>query len=518
MVEILVIDDDVVDFKPGLEHALRGYRLHWAESGKNGLETLEGNPEISLVLLDIKMPPHFAKIEHREGVEVLKRIKDDYPDLPVIMLTVLTDVELVVEAIQAGAFHYITKPLDRDKLRDTVRRATENVELKRQVGSLSRARDAVLSVHTGPRVKKGSRFQGMIGAHPLMKQLYSHIERAAQFDDMNIVILGETGSGKDLAARAIHQCSARRKKPYIAVNCASFPETVLDSELFGHEKGAFTGAESAHEGLFRQASGGTLFLDEIGEMSPALQSKLLRAIENQEVRPVGGKPVKVDVRLVCATHRDLAAAKEEGDFRADLYYRIWDIPITIPGLRERPEDIPLLVRHFLDASSARNNIACSITPEALAALAEHDWPGNVRELASTVRRLAVFAKEGVISEAQVRNTLGLAPGTAKPSEAPPQADAEPAPEPETKPTTLSVKTAASSESAPAPEDYPEIEDLGEFRRIHGEIRLKQVLERAIREGGNARAAMALLAMPDDRYDVFRKWLQRLDISVRELTE
>jgi len=508
MIDILVVDDDLGEFQPGLQHALREYRLHFAYTGRDALAILEKQPEIALVLLDIKMPPDFAEVEGREGIEVLKRVKQARPGLPVIMLTVLNEVDLIVEAIQAGAFHYIVKPFDRDRLRAEVKRATENAGLRQQVQTMTRARDAMLKMHTGKRGRARNGFHGMIGSHPLMQQLYDQIEQAARFEDMNIVLLGESGAGKELAARAIHACSSRAKKPFVAINCGSISETVLQSELFGHVKGSFTNAESDRQGAFQLADTGTIFLDEIGEMSPAMQTAVLRVIENNEIRPVGSdKTVKVDVRIVCATNRDLTAAKEAGDFRPDLYYRIWDIPLTVPALRYRKSDIPALVKHFAAAAGKENNIRCEFAPEAVDAMCEHDWPGNVRQLASMTRRLMVFAKEGTVTELQVRGLLGLSlKAEADPAGAADDADAPPA-----------VETAAEPETVDLDDDLPEIRDLTEFCRAHGELQLKNTLVRAIREAGNSRGAMALLGMPDDRYDAFRKWLQRLDIKVRELT-
>ena len=503
MIDILIVDDEAGGFQTSLQQALRDYRLDFAYNGRETLDALEKRPEISLVLLDIKMPPDFAEVEGREGIEVLKRIKQVRPDLPVIMLTVLNEVDLVVEAIQAGAFHYIIKPFDRDRLRAEVKRATETADLRQKVETMARARDAVLKVHSGRPGPARNSFHGLVGAHPLMRQLYDQIERAAQFDGMNVVLLGEMGSGKDLAARAIHECSGRNGKPFEVLNCANVAASVLESELFGYKKGAFTGAETDREGAFARANGGTLFLDEIGDMSPALQSAMLRAIENKEVRPVSGTAFRVDVRIVCATNRDLTAAKDSGAFRPDLYYRIWDIPLTVPPLRNRKSDIPLLVSHFASLTEKENGIQCALAPEAVNALCEHDWPGNVRQLGSVTRRLMVFAKDRLVTERQVRDLLGMP--LKEPVEAP-QADAA-----ESKPAV--EETVAAAE----PGDLPEIRDLTEFCRVHGEIRLKYALVRAIREGGNSRAAMALLGMPEDRYDGFRKWLQRLDIKVRELT-
>ncbi|MFP4502235.1 MAG: sigma-54-dependent transcriptional regulator [Candidatus Hydrogenedentota bacterium] len=542
--EILIIDDDLGDFKPGLQQALRGHTLRFAYSGGQGLKELEANTNIALVLLDIKMPAELAADDMREGVEVLKRIKADYPDVPVIMLTVLNEIDLVVEAVQAGAFHYITKPIDRDKLRDAVARALENTQLKAEVATMRRARDAMLQVNTGPAAACGT-FHGLIGKHPLMHELYARIERAASFDDMSIVILGESGAGKDLAARAIHACSPRAQGPFVAVNCGAIAESVLDAELFGHEKGAYTGAEEAGEGLFQRAHGGTLFLDEIGDMPHALQVKLLRAIESGEITPVGGKPVPIDVRFVCATHRNLTQLRDAGTFREDLFYRIWDIPLTLPPLRERREDIPELAAHFLEECKKRNGIQCTISPEAIAALTEYDWPGNVRELSATLRRMVVFAENGRITEAQVRRALHIEDkgGTREPAgnyvgeggndrtpeDVPsvPEYAAQGPPskgvarnEPGDVGSPLGPVSARATDpdrqgSNPLPDEYPEITDLAEYCRLYGEIALTEILTRAVEEGGGVREAMALLGTPEEKYDAFRKWLQRLGVKVRK---
>lgn len=529
MYEILVIDDDVVDFKPGLEHALKEYELHWAANGRDGLKILSENQEIGVVLLDIKMPPDFASTEHREGMEILKRIREEYPELPVIMLTVMTDVDLVVEAIQAGAFHYIPKPLDRDKLRDTVRRALENTELKQRIDTLTQAQDAAVAVHGGPAARARSRFHDMIGAHPLMQSLYNQIERVASFDNVKVVLFGETGSGKDLAARAIHQCSERRGKPFRAVNCAAFSETVLDSELFGHEKGAFTSAESRRDGVFISANGGTLFLDEIAETSPALQSKLLRAIENGEIRPVGSdKPVKVDVRFICATNKNLVEERQKGAFREDLYYRLCELPLSIPPLRNRREDIPLLMRHFLKETKQPDALPPKIERGAMQVLMEHDWPGNVRELSSVVKKLVILAGDGKITVPLVREALNLSRSPVHPPSPPPpvekiassQRDQDVVLNPRDEEDGAGYETdshgLAPEPPAAVPQELPEIADLGEFRNTHGEIRLKQVLEQAIRDTGSARAAMEALNITENSYGSFRKWLERLEISVRDL--
>ena len=513
MTDILIIDDDLGEFLPGLRQALKQYRLHFAYSGRDGLELLRTNPQIALVLLDIKMPPDFAQVDTREGVEVLKRLKKERPDVPAIMLTVLTDVDLVVESIQAGAFHYITKPIDRDKLRDTVKRALATSELEQEVRSLSHARDAVLRLHTNRGGPERDAFHGLIGAHPLMQQLYDEIETVAPIPDVKVLFLGETGSGKNVAARALHACSPRRNKPFGELSCTTLATEVAESELFGHTAGAYTGATHARKGLFVAADGGTLFLDEIGDLPLELQAKLLRVLESQELKPVGSdESIKVDVRLVCATHRDLQRERDQGTFRKDLYNRVWDVPITLPPLRARKEDIPALTHHFCEECAAKSNLHAAFDSEAVACLAEYDWPGNVRELAVTVRRLLIFAKAGRVTENQVCEALGLTPRPravqAPRPEAPPAAPEQPSPaaEPVVEP---------SSVREPGEDAYPDLADMNEYRRLHGDLKLKQVLVRAIREGGGARQAMALLNVPDERYDSFRKALQRLGISIRE---
>lgn len=515
-IEILVIDDDVVDFKPGLSHVLQDYTLRWAEAGEEAFGLLEQHSEIALVLLDLKMPPHFAKAPHREGIEILRRLRQGRPELPVIMLTVLTDVELVVEAIQLGAFHYLTKPFDRDRLREIVKRALENRELKKRVDSLSRAKDTLMQAQAHPGRQDGE-FCGIVGSHPLMQQLYGLIEQVAPHEDMSVVILGESGAGKDLVAQAIHACSARRDGPFVAINCAGFSEEgVLQSELFGHEKGAFTGADHSRQGVFREAHGGTLFLDEVADMPLAVQAQLLRVLETGEVRTVGGTGTeKVDVRVVCATNKDLVKARKEGEFREDLYYRLCDIPLSLPPLRNRREDIPALVSHFLGEQGP------VFEDDALGALVEYEWPGNIRQLVSVLKHLRVLCAGGTVSQALVDAviTQHAQPGT--PIDIPMQPARIMRERPAASVTLEETPIqCATEEAAPEVEErdgWPVVNDLNEFQRQHGELRLKQVIEDAIRETGSGRGAMELLSIPDDKYDVFRTRIKRLGIRVRDLT-
>ena len=507
---VLVIDDDIDSFEPALRHALKQHDLMLAASSEAGFSLLEKHPEIEVVLLDMRMPAYFGDVDDREGLVALSRIKDARPDLPVIMLTAVTDVDVVAQAMQSGAFHFQSKPFDRDRLRELVAKAVEASSLRRQVASLARAQEANVAVqHGNPEIRTS--FQGIVGSHPLMQALYAKIERAARFEDLNILILGETGSGKEMVAKALVECSSRKNKPFVTINCAALSESILESELFGHTKGAFTGADKARPGKFREADTGTLFLDEIGEMKLNTQAKILRAIEYSEITPVGSdRAVKVDVRFLCATNRDLAVAKESGSFRPDLYYRIAEIPLAIPPLRYRKEDIPALTHHFLRMCREKYDVDCSITVQAVISLAESNWPGNVRELASVIKIL-IFELEGTNLNAElVRAKLNL-----------PQLTYDEEVTAVDTPDTTVDDTAAPHNVVPLePGEYtdfefPVVADLSEYKRRHGEEALKSLLERALNEAGNAKAAMALLGLPEQRHDSFRKWRQRLGLTVRK---
>jgi DNA-binding NtrC family response regulator len=509
MSTVLVIDDDIDSFEAALRHALKDYTLLLTDSSEKGLATLETHPEIEVVLLDMRMPAHFGDVDDREGLATLTRIHDARPELPVIMLTAVTDVDVVVQAMQIGAFHFQSKPFDRDKLRELVAKAVDSLTLRRRVTILARAQEANVAVQQGTPQKLET-YQGIIGAHPLMQALYTKIQRAATFEDLNILILGETGSGKEMVAKALVNSSSRSTRPFVTINCAALPESVLESELFGHTKGAFTGADKARLGKFREANGGTLFLDEIGEMATTTQAKILRAIEYGEITPVGSdRSKKVDVRFLCATNRDLAVAKESGTFRADLYFRIAEIPLSIPPLRYRVEDIPALAHHFLRECREKYNVDCAITPQAIVSLADYGWPGNVRELASVIKIL-VFEMEGtVINAAQVRAHLNL---PARPSDD--EIEELPAENPAPTPAPQPDETTPLEPGHYTEFEYPVIEDISEYKRRNGEEALKSLLERAINDGGNTKSAMALLSIPLEKHDSFRKWVQRLGLSAR----
>jgi len=372
--KLLVIDDE----KPQremlsgiLERA--GFEVVTAANGKEALERLEAGP-FDLLLTDQRMP-------EMNGLELLETTRRIHPRLPVILMTAYGTVSTAVEAMKRGAADYLTKPFDRDELLLVVDKAIRQRRLEDEVVSLRGA------------LQDRFRLENIIGMAPSMQEVFSLIERVA-FADVPVLIGGETGTGKELVARAIHQKSARAKGPFVALNCAAIPETLLESEFFGHEKGAFTGAVRARPGMFEQADGGTLFLDEIGAMRVDLQPKLLRAIQERQVQRLGStRTQSVDVRILAASREDLEEEIRRKNFREDLYYRLNVVPIHLPPLRDRSEDIPLLVQHFLDAGASKfGRPAPTLAPEALECLQVYPWPGNVRELQNCVERTMVLGR------------------------------------------------------------------------------------------------------------------------------
>ncbi|HWR56016.1 MAG TPA: sigma-54 dependent transcriptional regulator [Negativicutes bacterium] len=371
MQSILVIDDEK-NMRWVLERGLKdcGHRIDTAASGLEGLERAKLH-EPDLVILDLKMPGI-------DGLETLKRLKELYPRLPVVMTTAHGTVETAIEAMKCGAADYIIKPFDLEEMKIVIEKNLAVQELVKEVDYLR----SELNL-------KYNR-QNIIGKSEAMEKVFTMIERVAD-SNATVIVYGESGTGKELVARAIHYNSARREKAYIQVNCAALPETLLESELFGHEKGAFTGATARRPGRFELAHHGTLFLDEIGELSHPMQAKLLRVLQEKSFERVGGiETLKVDVRIVAATNRDLLAAIDSGAFREDLYYRLNVIPIYLPPLRERKEDIPMLIRHFLDKLDVKKRLK-HIAPEALQALVNYQWPGNVRELENVIERAVIIA-------------------------------------------------------------------------------------------------------------------------------
>jgi two-component system response regulator AtoC len=385
MSRILVADDDA-----GIRALLRelfedeGYDVDEAANGTLVLEMLGGKDAPELVLMDVRMPD-------LTGLDVLRRLNDESSgSLPIIIMTAYGTANVAIEAIQLGAYDYVTKPFDLDDVLVTVRRYFEHKALAAEVAQLRSK-----TLERDPNTY-------MIGNSPAMQEVFKIIGRVAR-SEATVLITGETGTGKELVATTIHRTSPFAGGPLVKVNCAALPETLLESELFGHEKGAFTGAINQRKGRFEMAHKGTIFLDEIGEMTLATQKKLLRVLQEREFERVGGeRPIRVDVRIVAATNKNLPDEIKEGNFREDLYYRLNVISIYMPPLREKPEDIPLLVEHFLDKHRFASRAGpARITPSAMRSLMEHEWPGNVRELENTIERAVVLAQGGVITEDHV---------------------------------------------------------------------------------------------------------------------
>ncbi len=385
MADILVVDDE-----DGVRRALRqlleyeGHEVREAGAGGEALTSIErASPD--LVFLDVKMP-------RADGLEILPRIHDIDPAIPVVMISGHGNIETAVEATRRGAWDFLEKPLDTDRVLLTLRNALERGGLEREN---ERLRTEVETRHE------------IVGESPAIRAVMDRVEKVAP-TDARVLISGENGTGKELIARALHRLSPRAGGPFVEVNCAAIPSELIESELFGHIKGSFTGAVADRAGKFEQADGGTLFLDEIGDMSPAAQSKVLRALQEGVVTRVGGAaPIKVDVRVLAATNKDLEAEIREGRFREDLYFRLNVVPIHLPPLRERAADVPLLVRHFAALASEQQRLpARSFTTDALARLAEMAWPGNVRELRNTVERLMILSPGEEIDEADVQRMGG----------------------------------------------------------------------------------------------------------------
>ncbi len=373
---ILIVDDEPAILST-LSAVLRdeGYLVHACDSGSRAFEVLEHEgPE--LVLLDIWMPD-------LDGIEVLKKIRRDHPESIVIMMSGHGSIETAVKATKLGAYDYIEKPLSLEKVHLLVRHALREHRLEEE------------NVRLRSTVEKRGR---LIGTSAAIRRLRGEIETAGPTNS-RVLITGENGTGKELVARAIHEHSPRARQPFLEVNCAAIPETLIESELFGHERGAFTGAAGARRGQFELAHGGTLFLDEIGDMAPVTQSKVLRVLQEQRFFRIGGKrPIQVDVRLIAATNKDLAEEIRQGRFREDLFYRLNVIRLQIPPLRERREDIPLLLRHFVQELAAEQGVRPKeIEPEAVGRLCAYDWPGNVRELRNTVERLLIMVPHDPIT-------------------------------------------------------------------------------------------------------------------------
>jgi len=390
---ILVVED---------EHAIRlaltgllgreGYAVEVAASGDQATARLR-EAAFDLVLTDLALG------RGASGMDVLRAAKAERPETAVVMITAHGSERIAVEAMKAGAEDYVPKPFDNDEIRLVVRRALERTRLARENRLLLE------------QVQRHWGFENLIGAGSAMRRVFATLEKVAE-TDLTVLVRGESGTGKELVAQALHQRSTRRQRPFVAVNCAAISPELVESELFGHEKGAFTGADARRQGRFEAADGGTIFLDEIGDMPTPTQAKVLRVLQERAFERVGGtKPIAVDVRVVAATHRNLEEEVRRGRFREDLYYRLRVVEIALPPLRERREDVPALALHFLERVTERLGLEKKRLGEsALAKLALHPWPGNVRELQNAIEQAAVLAAGPVIEEADLR--LAGAPGAA----------------------------------------------------------------------------------------------------------
>ena len=376
---VLIIDDE-----EGIRTSLRlilegeGFVVRAADGPSQALERARAE-SFDVVLCDVRMP-------ERSGLALLPDLVAEQPHATILMMSAYGDVEQALEAVRAGAYDYLAKPFTADELLLTIRKAEERERLRRENRQLKRQLDE----HRQARA--------LVAASDEMKAVVELVERAAEYK-ATVLITGESGAGKEVVARSIHDLSGRSDEPFLAVNCGAIPEALIESELFGHARGAFTGADRDKAGLFREADGGTLFLDEIGELPVAVQVKLLRVLQEEEVQPVGeSKPVPVDVRILAATARELEAEVESGGFRSDLFYRLNVVRIHVPSLRERPNDIPVLADHLVRRITRRLGKPVSgISSEVMAALRAHPWPGNVRELENTLERAIILAPAGELT-------------------------------------------------------------------------------------------------------------------------
>jgi len=389
---ILVVDDEKLIRWSLREHLTgEGYEVLEAENGATAARFVEEGA-FDLALIDVRLPD-------TDGMALLTAISETLPDVPVIIVTAFSTVDGAVDAMKSGAFDYVTKPFNMEELSIAVKRALETTQLRRKVSEqvdIEKARFGLGNV---------------IGKSPGMLRIKELVERIAQSETTTVLLLGESGTGKDMIARAIHYESNRVDAPFMNITCTALPESLLESELFGYEKGAFTDAKTQKRGLFELADGGTVFMDEIGDMTPALQAKLLRVLEDKAFKRIGGsKDISVDIRVIAATNSDLEKAIEKNAFREDLYYRISIVPVYIPPLRERPEDIPLLANHFITLYNTefRRSVQ-SLSAEALDRIQRYDWPGNVRELRNVIERAVLLGAGDVIAPDDIqlgRSVLG----------------------------------------------------------------------------------------------------------------
>src|SRR5687768_3741277 len=384
MANLLIVDDEL-GMRQFLTHLLQreGHTVRVAESGRKAMALLREEPA-ELIISDVRMPDI-------GGIELLRAARELSPSVEVVMMTAFANVETAREAFLLGAYDFIQKPFDNDLLKEIVARALEKISLVKEKEALLEQNKVLIQ---GQR--KRGQLGNIIGRSARMQALYHMIETVAQVQS-TVLVTGESGTGKELVARAIHDLGPRAERPFVSVNCGAFTETLLESELFGYVKGSFTGANANRKGLFEAANSGTIFLDEIGEMSPAMQVKLLRVLQERKVRPVGAtEEITVDTRVIAATNRDLASMVSAGTFREDLYYRISVIPIELPPLRDRSEDISELATHFVQKFCAPTGRTLGISETAMRLLERYSWPGNVRELEHTIERAVALERTNSI--------------------------------------------------------------------------------------------------------------------------
>ncbi len=398
---ILIVDDDVAlgELLADQLSERMDVDVSFVVDGARAVEHMRG-ADVDVVVTDLRMPGML-------GTQLCQELAEAHPAVPVIVMTGFGSMDAAVAAIRAGAYDFLTKPFEPERLVLAIERALSHDALRREVRRLKR------------NAGEGAGYGAMVGTSPPMQRLYDLVERVGH-SEASILVQGESGTGKELVARALHAASRRAEGPFVALNCAAMPEALLESELFGHERGAFTDAKTARLGLLREAAGGTLFLDEIGDLAPTLQPKLLRALQEHAVRPVGGgQEVAIDVRIVAASHRPLDEAVKAGDFRADLYYRLNVITVEVPPLRERGDDVLLLAQAFLDEIAAREGTSPPSLPDAMApAFLAYDWPGNVRELHNCMERCVALASGGPIELAHLPESLyHLVPSIPPPADA-----------------------------------------------------------------------------------------------------
>jgi len=389
---VLVVDDeDLIRWSLRARLEEDGYDVDEAPDGRSALERVAGG--VDLVLLDFRLPDI-------DGLELLRRIKGSQPETVVVLMTAHSTVPNAVEAIKGGAFHYVIKPFEMDEMMAVVERALETTRLRREVRELRAVQSEPFSL------------DHIIGESPPMRAVKALLKKIATTPASTVLLGGESGTGKDLASRSLHYSSDRAASPFMHITCTALPESLLESELFGHEKGAFTDARQQKRGLFERAHRGTVYLDEIGDMTPALQAKLLRFLEEKAFKHVGGaEDIRVDVRVIAATNQDLEKAVRKGDFREDLYYRLNVLPVVMPPLRERTGDVALLARHFLDTFNREfRKTVTGLSPDAIRLLDSYPWPGNVRELKNAVERAVLLAEGDRLGP---EDFLALGAGTAR---------------------------------------------------------------------------------------------------------